>query len=159
MFTHIFVNHFAKVTQLPQKILVALHYILRFSHFCFLDFNSYRTHGSPISRPLVLSLMQQQKIAWTILHIVHALLLFPFPQHARHHIQKRYIRWSNWLTLHTKYSSPYPMYSTLSYLCFLNLPSTALNIFLLCSEILLIVFGQFIMHKENPYGTQIPPIA
>ena len=39
---------------------------------------------------------------------------------------------------------------------FLNLPSTALNIFLLCSDILLLILKQFIMHKENPYSTQIP---
>ena len=39
---------------------------------------------------------------------------------------------------------------------FLNLPSTALNIFLLYSDIFLLVFEQFIIHKENPYSTQIP---
>lgn len=39
---------------------------------------------------------------------------------------------------------------------FLNLPSTALNIFLLYSDILLLVLKQFIIHKENPYSTQIP---
>ncbi len=147
MFTHIFVNHFAKVTQLPQKILVALHYILRFSHFCFLDFNSYRTHGSPTSRPLVLSLMQQQKITWMILHIIHALLPFPFPQHAHHHIQKRHIRWSNRLTLHTKYSSPCPMYSTLSYLCFFKFT-------IHCSEYILIIFRHSLARSQAIYNTQ-----
>gem|GEM_PF-3941020 len=39
---------------------------------------------------------------------------------------------------------------------FFNLSFTALNIFLLCSEIILLVFEQCIMHKENPYSTQIP---
>lgn len=39
------------------------------------------------------------------------------------------------------------MYSTLSYLCFLNLPFTALNIFILYSDISLLVFGQFITYK------------
>ena len=65
-----------------KKLLVALHYILRFSHFCFLYFNSYCYHGSPTSRPLLFSSMKQQKIAWTILHIVHALLYFLF--HSMH---------------------------------------------------------------------------
>ena len=39
---------------------------------------------------------------------------------------------------------------------FLNLPFTALNIFLLYSDIPLLIFEQCIMHKENPYSTQIP---
>lgn len=69
---------------------------------------------------------------------------------------KRYIRWSNRLTLHTKYSSPCPMYSTWAHLYPLNLPFTTLNIFLLYSDILLLVLKQFIMHKESPYSTQIP---
>ena len=37
-FTHIFVNHFAKVSQLLQKIFVVLHYTLPLSHFLLFIF-------------------------------------------------------------------------------------------------------------------------
>lgn len=40
---------------------------------------------------------------------------------------------------------------------FLNLPFTALNIFLLYSDIPSLVFEQFIMRKENLYSAQTPP--
>ena len=45
--THIFANHFAKVSQLLQKLLVALHYTLPFSHFLLFIFQ-FILHSSLI---------------------------------------------------------------------------------------------------------------
>jgi len=45
--THVFANHFAKVSQLLQKILVALHYTLLLSHFLLFIFQ-FIPHSSLI---------------------------------------------------------------------------------------------------------------
>ena len=45
--THIFANHFAKVSQLLQKLLVALHYTLLLSHFLLFIFQ-FIPHSSLI---------------------------------------------------------------------------------------------------------------
>lgn len=45
--THIFANHFTQVSQLLQKLLVALHYTLLLSHFLFFIFQ-FIPHSSLI---------------------------------------------------------------------------------------------------------------
>ena len=156
MLTHIFANHFAKVSQLLQKLLVALHYTLLLSHFLLFIFQ-FIPHSSLIYFALTQILINIAAINCMneFFHYSYSLTTSLLVLCIASYTKKIYsIKQSTHFAC--KMLITIPMYSTLSYLCFLNLPSTALNILLLYSDILLLTLKQCIIHKENPYSAQTP---
>ena len=154
--THIFANHFAKVSQLLQKLLVALHYTLLLSHFLLFIFQ-FIPHSSLIRFAPAQFLINIATINnmngfshYSYSLTTPSLVLCVVSYTKKMHSIKQSTHFAHKILI----TIPYVQY--IVHLYSLNLPFTNLNILLLYSDILLLTLKQFIIHKENPYSTQIP---
>lgn len=141
---------------LLQKLLVALHYTLLLSHFLFFVFqfipHSWFTYFAP-TRTLINAAAKNcmNDFAYCSCSLAVSFSIACTSSYAK----KIYsIKQSTHFAHKILITIPYVQY--IVHLYSLNLPFTNLNILLLYSDILLLTLKQFIIHKENPYSTQIP---
>ena len=125
-----------------KKLLVALYYTLLLSHFLLFVFqfipHSWFAYFAP-TRTLINAAAKNcmNDFAYCSCSLAVSFSIACTSSYTK----------STGLTLCTKYSSPCPMYSTLSYLCFFKFT-------IHCSEYILVIFRHFLARSQAIYNTQ-----